>query len=170
MDRNDPPLREWATVTQVTKMLNLSRSRFYQLLREGIFPEPSRHPITRRPIYSREQQEQCLEIKRSCCGLNGKLVLFYDHARKPDALRPAIRAARLQWPRRKRCDSHGPGQNPRDPLIDELKYGLGQLGLADVDEAKIRNALSDEYPDGWRDVDRGVLMRAIFRLIRAQNS
>jgi hypothetical protein len=168
MDRNDPPLRQWATVTQVARMLNLSRSRFYQLLREGIFMEPSRHPVTGRPIYSREQQQQCLEIKRSCCGANGRLVLFYDHPTKPSRLSPDISRARRAGPCRRRTRN---GNEPpcRDPLVDDLKHGLGQLGLANIDDAAIRKALSEQYPDGWSQVERGLLLTSMFRRLRAQN-
>jgi hypothetical protein len=172
MRNEEPTIKEAVTLAQMARMCGLSRSRFYQLIHDGIFSEPSRHPVTGRPFYSRAQQEQCLEIRRSCCGLNGRVVLFYDHPAKPIGGSPSIKKTRPQPPRERQppsCD-----QPRRDPLIEDLKHGLGQLGLSDIDDAAIKKALCDEYPDGgWKDmerVERGVVLRGVFRRLRAQNS
>ena len=49
------------SVTELAKMLGLSRGRFYQLQKAGTFPRPQ-HDESGRPFYSEEQQVVCLEV------------------------------------------------------------------------------------------------------------
>ena len=65
-----------ATVTEVAAMCQLSRSRFYELVRAGVFPEPVQNGATKAPIYVRERIEKCLEIRQTGVGLDGKIVVF----------------------------------------------------------------------------------------------
>ena len=50
LSNND--LKAVCTVTELAKKLDLSRARFYQLLKMGIFPKPAYCIRTRRPIYT----------------------------------------------------------------------------------------------------------------------
>ena len=59
--KDDEPAKVVVTVTEMAQMVGLSRSRFYGLMKEGVFPEPSRNGDTNRPYYDRAQQEQCLQ-------------------------------------------------------------------------------------------------------------
>ncbi len=71
------------SVTEMARMLGLSRARFYQLVRSGTFPAADHDPLTERPFYGEEAQRRCLEVRRKNCGIDGKPVLFY--ARRRDA-------------------------------------------------------------------------------------
>ena len=64
------------SVTEMARMVGLSRSRFYQLIGTA-FPHPERQPGTGRPVYTEELQQVCLEVRRRNCGIDGKPVLFY---------------------------------------------------------------------------------------------
>jgi hypothetical protein len=64
------------TVSQMADLCQLSRSRFYDLIDAGVFPKPIRHPSSKRPMYNRELQEKCLEIRETGIGMNGGPVLF----------------------------------------------------------------------------------------------
>ena len=66
------------TVTEMARMVGLSRARFYQLVNEGVFPPPVYCVRTRRPIYVEDLQKVCLEVRQRHCGVNGRLVLFYS--------------------------------------------------------------------------------------------
>src|SRR5438445_11373507 len=68
------------SVSQMAKMVGLSRARFYHLIGTA-FPHPLYDVTTRRPVYSEEFQQVCLEVRRRNCGIDGKPVLFY--ARRP---------------------------------------------------------------------------------------
>ena len=65
------------TVSEMARMVGLSRSRFYQLVEAGVFPQPVYSVANRRPIYVEEAQKVCLEVRRRNCGVNGQPVLFY---------------------------------------------------------------------------------------------
>jgi len=127
------PLKEIVTVTEMSRMVRLSRARFYQLVSEGIFPTPSRNEQTGRPFFNREQQEHCLEIRRSNLGANGKSVMFYGC--QLDS--PTRRSKRKQLPKRKQPDQ----KKAKDPLIGEIRHGLFQLGVMSVSDTDIRHAV-----------------------------
>ena len=121
-------------------------------------PEPSRNPETLRPYYSREQQEQCLLVRKTNCGINGKPTLFY-------AQRAAI-TNRISAPRRPVTARRSQPAVTMDPVVLELQHGLEQLGMAEVAESKIRAVLSEVYPDGHADVASPQLLMTVFRRLR----
>ena len=59
------------SVADMARMLSLSRARFYQLVNEGIFPYPIYSVHTRRPYFSEEMQQVCLDVRKRNCGING---------------------------------------------------------------------------------------------------
>jgi hypothetical protein len=65
------------SVSEMAVLTNLSRSRFYQLIEQGVFPQPVYCVHTKRPYYDAALQFKCIEIKESGIGENGKLILFY---------------------------------------------------------------------------------------------
>ena len=71
------------TVSEMARMVGLSRARFYQLMEVGVFPLPVYRLSNRRPIYDEGLQKICLEVRRRNCGLNGQPVLFYTKAHRP---------------------------------------------------------------------------------------
>ena len=142
-----------ASVTDVAKAVSLSRSQFYELMRRGIFPSPSRTPTTNRPYYDEAQQAQCVLVRTSNCGVNGEPVLFYSR-------------------RNGRAHHTGNGsQNTRhknvasDSMIVELRHGLEQLGLR-VSGERVREALHASYPNGHGDVDGSTVLMTIFRHLK----
>ena len=72
----DQATKEVVTVAEMARMCGLSRSRFYGLVKEGIMPLPSRNAATKRPFYTRERQAQCLLVRKTNCGVNGRPILF----------------------------------------------------------------------------------------------
>ena len=160
--RNQEPVREVVTVTEMARMCRLSRARFYQLTHEGIFPTPSRNEQTGRPFFDREQQERCLLIRRVNKGANGKAVIFYGCRLEAPQLPPK----RKQLP-----ISRSPkGRVRQDPVITELRHGLTQLGVTNSTDVDIRQALTKAYPDGHRDVESAELLRAVFGELQRRNT
>jgi len=157
------PLKEIVTVTEMARMCRLSRARFYQLINEGIFPTPSRNEQTNRPFFDREQQEQCLEIRQSNRGANGKSVMFYGC--RPHAA-PKLRSNRKQLPISKTRKT----QIRQDPVLTELRHGLAQLGMTNATEQSIREALAQAYPDGHQNVESAELLRAVFEELQRRDS
>ena len=156
-------LKEIVTVTEMARMCRLSRARFYQLIGEGIFPEPSRNEESGRPFFDREQQEQCLTVRQTNKGANGKGVMFYGC--------PPQRAPMLPSKRKRLPISTSPkGQTRQDPVVTELRHGLAQLGVSSVKEQQVRQALTKAYPDGHRDVESAELLMAVFGELQRRDS
>ena len=124
MRNSDPPRKAIVTVAEMSRMVGLSRARFYELMNEGVFPKPSRKPKSKRPFFDQRQQEHCLVIRKSNCGANGRPVLFYG--RRLDMINVGNngmgkRVGRSRQPGRKLTG---------DPVIGALRRGLEQLGEA----------------------------------------
>jgi phage antirepressor YoqD-like protein len=75
-------LKAVISVTDTAKLLNLSRSRIYQLIDSGILPKPILCEICNRPYYTKALQKKCLQIKETNIGNNGKPILFYTPRKK----------------------------------------------------------------------------------------
>ncbi len=160
MKSGERVLKEVVTVTEMARMVGLSRARFYELSRQGVFAPPSRNPMTDRPFYSREQQERCQEIRRTHRGDNGRTILFYSVA-------PKTPASSERSVRRPPKSSKRPR---RDSRIDGLREGLVQLGMREISEARIRAALAAEWPDGQDDVEPATLLTAVYRSLKRRNT
>ena len=160
---NDQPIKDIVTVSEMARMLGLSRARFYQLLNDGIFPRPSRNTKTKRPFLTREQQQICLGVRRSHCGVNGKPVLFYAST-QPNSQAVLRRAAAKKSQTRTRQAKR------QDPLFTQLRRGLMQLGLAEITDAQVQSALVVTQPDGHSNTDTSTLLMDVFGHLSRQNS
>ena len=142
------------SVSEMARMVGLSRARFYQLMSEGVFPLPVYDLETRRPFYSDEMQQLCLEVKRRNCGMNGKPVLFYA-SRHPLGSQPIKRPARPKTkPKR---------TNECTELIDSLS-SLGLSASAQQVEASVKEC----FPEGIQKLDSGEVVRSVFLHLKRQ--
>jgi len=126
--------------------LELSRARFYQLLDSGILPQPIYDIRTKRPYYDLELQEQCLRVKATGVGTNGRYVLFYNPRKKTQE--------GTQKPAKKKTAKH-----------QDLTETLAAMGL-EVTEEQVESALKELYPDGTNGQDQGLVVRELFRLLK----
>ena len=65
------------SVSEMARIVGLSRARFYQLMSDGVFPKPKYDESTNRPYYDEEAQAECVLVKRRNVGINGQVVIFY---------------------------------------------------------------------------------------------
>jgi hypothetical protein len=137
------------TVTEMARMVGLSRARLYQLLRAGIFPEPVY--AQGRPVYPQEVQVVCLEVRRKDCGVNGQPVLFY-------ARRPVRQQHRAKTPAGKGAD------------IAALLEGVNALGLTTATAARVEQVTHELFPQGPVGLDRAEVLKAVFLHLRRQNA
>ena len=70
------------TVSEMAALVGLSRSRFYELVRAGVFPPPVYEMFAYRAVYIRPLQRLCLHVRRKKIGINGQPVRF----RRPSPL------------------------------------------------------------------------------------
>lgn len=141
------------TVSEMARMVGLSRARFYELVEAGVFPSPVYDVSTRRPHYDEKMQETCLTVRRRNCGVNGKPVLFYCRGHRPST--PSVKPSKPPVAKLKPTAVHA-------DLID----GLGALGLV-ATPAEVGEAVAALYPAGVNDTDRGQVLRAVFLRLKA---
>jgi hypothetical protein len=146
-DKKMSNLKPVISIVEACKLVNLSRARFYQLLEQGIFPQPLYHIRTKRPYYDTDLQKKLLEIRDTCVGDNGDLVLFYS-------------------PRKTKSTST-PKKKKVDPMIKELAEILNSMGL-ETTTNRVKQGLAEIYPDGIGSVDQGVVIRELFRSIKSE--
>ena len=143
------------SVAEMSRMVGLSRARFYQLQNEGIFPSPIYDVETRRPFFTEEMQALCIEVRKRNCGVNGKPILFYT-ARHPLG----------QKPRPVKKSKAEPKQ--RSQYVD-LIDGLRSLGL-EVTVAMVEPIVNELFPNGIQTLDNGEVIRGVFLRMKRQNS
>jgi len=140
--------RAIVNVSQMARMVGLSRQRFWQLATEGVFLLPIYDIRTKRPFYDEPMQETNLKVRKTNYGLNGRPILFYSR-------RAPIESKKAE-PRSKRSV---PAK--ASPKHESLIEGLKQLGMASVTSAQVEEQLQKLYPAGQPD-DEGEVLRTIF--------
>lgn len=143
------------SVSDMARQCSLSRSRFHQLIGDA-FPYPVYDVATRRPFYTEELQQVCLEVRRRNFGINGRAVLFYSPRQR---LKPTA-------PRRSTTKRTPPMYNPHEDLV----AGLRGLGIATITPAEVAAAVKELYPNGANGTDQGEVLRAVFLHMRVQGS
>jgi hypothetical protein len=144
-----PALKPIISVTEMAKMLNLSRARLYQLLEQGIFPQPIYDLRTHRPLYNAQLQERCLEIRNSGIGDNNQYILFYSPRKKETKTRISKSTKKT------------------DSLHTEFAETLNSMGLG-CSAKDVSVAISELYPDGVGELDHGVVIRDLFRFLESK--
>jgi hypothetical protein len=138
------------TVADTARLVGLSRARFYQL-QGTAFPFPVYDTVTRRPYYTEEQQQLCVEVRRRNCGIDGVPILFY--ARRPGAVSPKRTTKAVS---KDKCDP-------------EILDGVKALGMVSATSAQVAEAMRTLFPGGPSGVPVGHVIRGVFIRLR-QNS
>jgi predicted DNA-binding transcriptional regulator AlpA len=126
------------TLQELCEQLGISRSRYHQLQKQGIFPAPQRTSSSR-PVFDNTLAQQCLDVVRTRVGINGEPVLF--------------NAKRKQEPTKKRATLV-------KGKYDGLVAALASLGLPATPQ-QVSLALA-QLPNHGDDLDEPSLIRAVF--------
>ena len=138
---SDNSLKAVCSVTELVKKLGLSRARFYQLQKMGVFPKPIYCTRTKRPFYPLDLQQKCIDIRKTGIGHNGQPILFYTS----------------------RQNKSRKSQNQSDHTCEELTDILRQMGL-NVTCNKVKNAVKTLYPEELTQYPvEGTVIRDLFR-------
>ncbi|QDU29545.1 hypothetical protein ETAA8_46590 [Anatilimnocola aggregata] len=143
MTIQDKSRRAFISALEMAEMLDLSKSRFFALVKAGSFPKAVQIESCKRPVYDSESQQKCLDIRRTGVGANGAPVLF-NRKRKGG-----------NTPKQRRAKEPVSGNNSE--IIEALK----SLGLTANGDA-IETALRELYPNGCDGIDQGELVRQVF--------
>lgn len=144
------------TVSEMARMVGLSRARFYQLVQAGIFPPPVYNVSNRRPIYVQQLQEVCLEVRRKNCGINNQPILFYSKGHRSMGQAKAA--------------SKGKPKPTTKGQYEEVLDGLRALGLAAVSADQVEAAVRQLFPGGPDGVDRAQVVRAVFLHLKRRDT
>jgi predicted DNA-binding transcriptional regulator AlpA len=68
--------RKAVPIAEMARMVGLSRSRFYALVREGFFPKPVYELLAWRAVYIEAMQRVCIQVRREGRGNNGRTMRF----------------------------------------------------------------------------------------------
>ena len=139
-------------VSEMARMVGLSRQRFYQLM-GTTFPRPLRAEETNRPYYTEEMQKVCIEVKNRNTGVDGKPVLFYATGHQPRYRKPV---AKRKTPAKKK-------------QYTKITNGLAALGLTSVTDQQVGAAIKQLFPEGIDGQQEGEILRAVFLFIKRQN-
>jgi hypothetical protein len=145
------------SIKEMAALCGLSRQRFMQLVKAGVFPAPLYDVGTKRPFYPEDLQTICLEVRRRNCGINGKVVMFYARRSSTPSAAPA---EKFKKPKSK------PGEVGRDADILE---GLRGLGMVTATAARVAEAVGELFPQGTGTTDPAEVIRAVFLHLRRKN-
>ena len=135
-----------ASVSDICQMLQVSRSRYYQLSKAGFLPQPKIDTRSNRPYFDKELQQKCLEFRETGIGDNGQIMMFYTP----------------------RIQKHHPTKRPAkkiDPVIQEYVETLEGMGL-ETTTKEVQAALNEIYPQGTNGEDNGLIIRELFRHLK----
>ncbi len=139
-------------VAEMARMVGLSRQRFYQLM-GTTFPDPLYDVASKRPFYTEEMQQVCLEVRKRNCGIDGKPVMFYCTSHRQQNRKPVTK---------------------RKPPVKKNEYagimdGLTALGLA-VPQSQVVEAVNELFPTGVEGEDQGEVLRQVFLHLKCQDT
>jgi hypothetical protein len=135
------PTKAVVSVVEMSEMVGLSKSRFYTLMDEGVFPKPVENAATKRPVFDFDTQ----------IAADGRPVLFN---RKLNKVRKPV---------------HGRNSRPDSTQYGELTDSLKSLGLTTTNEA-VASAITELYPNGTNGTDEGEVIRRVFLYLQSNGA
>ena len=149
--------RAAVSVSEMARMCAMSRSRFHDLIRDGVMPQPIYCVRTRRPFFDLRLQAVCLEVRATNTAVDGRYVMFY---RERGVTRQAARPRRI-------AERQEAGSMPRHAALLD---GLRALGMTDATESGVDAAVRACFPSGAAGEDQGQVLRSVWQHLRRSNA
>ena len=134
------------SVSELARLLGMSRARFYQLMGEGVFPQPMYDISTKRPFFDEKGQEDCIEVRRKNHGINGRAVMFYPPRNQTLGVRKQ--------------------SNSRIKHFQIINALIG-LGL-NVKQDQVTTAIQECFPYGITTQNESEVLRQVFLYLKRQ--
>lgn len=150
-------LKAVVSVSEMARLIGLSRARFYDLVWDGVFLPPIYSLRTRRPYYTTRMQEQNLAVRQSNIGVDGEYVMFYEQSAESSSRTTTRRLGH------RRSTSSTSGH------MDDLCRRLITLGLTTTTE-QVQRAVLECYPNGTDSEDESEVLRTVYRHLRCQGT
>lgn len=148
------------SLAEMSRRLQISRSRLYQLIDENVMLPPVYLIATKKPFYTESMAQRNLEVKKRNIGINGQIVMFYCRQNLPQ---PAIT-------RKVRKPQISAKKKSPNEKYTQLLEDLRGLGLTGVTSDQIEAAIQKCYPLGISQVDESEVLRSVFRAVKRQNT
>ena len=139
------------SISEICQMLQLSRSRYYQLINSGFFPKPKYDDRSKRPYYDIKLQQEIVECRQSGIGSDGSYLLFYS-SRTKDTTKYSKKVV---------------GNKKTFSQCDDISDTLKQMGL-DTTVEQVQQGLIEIYPDGIDSLEQGIVIRELFRYLKSK--
>ena len=152
-------LPEYVNVSAMAELLQLSRSRLYQLIDQGIILKPVYLISNKQPVYTREMAMRNLQVKHNNVGINGQIVMFYS-------IRPQMKPAKTKRTTKQQTEKPVKFSNKHTDLIEALEA----LGLENITAEQIDSAIVKCFPDGTENVSEDEILREVFRYMKCLES
>jgi hypothetical protein len=142
---DDKPAKAAVSVTQMCRLLKMSRSQFTVHSRRGIFHSPMHLASNNRPYFTASMVEDNLRARQTGIGVNGEYVLFYERSPTTPKVENKIES---------RVES--------THLLDGLKAS----GLKTVTRDQVEAALMSCFPNGTADQNENTVLTVVFRHLK----
>ena len=147
----------YISISTMSELLGLSRSRLYQLVEQGILLKAVYLLKNKRPVYTREMAVRNLEARNSNVGINGEIVMFYS-ARTP--------ATSINNTVRKYTERQSSSSDKYAEIIDALL----SLGLKDITSSVIDKSIQQCFPGGTENVPEDEVITEVFRFLKTRTA
>ena len=152
-------LPEYVNVSAMAELLQLSRSRLYQLIDQGIILKPVYLISNKQPVYTREMAVRNLRVKHNNVGINGQVVMFYS-------TRPTMKPAKAKRTTKQQTEKPVKSTSKHTDLIEALE----SLGLENITACQIDSAILKCFPDGTENTSEDEILCAVFRRMKCLES
>ncbi len=134
------------SVCELCQMLQLSRARYYQLIKTGFLPKPLQDARSKRPYYDENLQQVCIDARQSGISADGSMmILFYSPRQKEN----------MSKKRKEKIDAQ----------VQEYADTLRGMGL-DVNPKQVQVAIVELFENGTGGQDQGLVIRELFRYFK----
>jgi len=148
-------LPEYVNVSAMAELLQLSRSRLYQLIEQGVLLKPAYLIANKQPVYTRDMAVRNLHVKHNNVGINGQVVMFYS-------IRPQMKPAKTKRTTKQQTEKPVKFSNKHTDLIEALEA----LGLENITAEQIDSAIVKCFPDGTENISKDEILREVFRYLK----
>ena len=152
-------LPAYVNVSAMAELLQLSRSRLYQLIEQGVLLKPVYLIANKRPVYTREMAMRNLQVKHNNVGINGQVVMFYS-------TRPTMKPAKTKRATKQQTEKPVKFSNKHTDLTEALE----SLGMENITAEQIDSAIVKCFPDGTENVSEDEILREVFRYMKCLES
>ena len=125
----------YINVSKMAELLQLSRSRLYQLIEQGVILKPVYLVANKRPVYTREMALRNLQVKHNNVGINNQVIMFYS-------ARPKMRPAKTKRTTKQSTEQPVVSSSKHTDLIEALEA----LGLENITASQIDSAILKCFP------------------------